>query len=106
MLNPNAPKNVLEAYDRVDRYMQLHYRRALDSMVITDTPNYWRDTASRTHPGQMLHTCIGSKGPFVCTFHFSERSVRDKQGHFVSPSRTWRMLKQYAFKERSGLIIC
>lgn len=83
--------SVQEAYDRVDFYMRVKYRRSLSEMDITDTPGYWRDREAKIHEGHPLHGCIGCDGPFQATYTYFDEPR--SQGRFASTTRSWRLLR-------------
>lgn len=75
----------------VDSHMRMKYRKSLDEMEITNTPGYWRDRESKVHHGHPLHGCIGCDGSFKATYTYFDRAREG--GRFVSPTRTWKILK-------------
>ena len=79
---------------RVDSWMRLKYGIGLDDMEITDTPGYWQDKKPRIHRGHPLHSCLGCDGAFRATYTYFD-SHRE-HGRFVSPARSWRIIREVA----------
>ena len=91
-------KDVENAYKRVDEWMYIKYGKHLNDLEISDVPGYWIDKEATMHPGHPLHTFIGCSGPFKSTYSYLD-SIRDRNGRFVSRTRTWKLIMDY---ERSN----
>jgi hypothetical protein len=89
----------MDAYDRVKRYMKLHYNKDIDDLVISTSKGYWRDKVHCTgingcrHP---MHGTIGNSDGIYHTYYFAEHG-RDKNGRFLKPFRAWEELSQANF---------
>lgn len=79
---------------RVDSWMRFKYGIGLDQMEIAHTPGYWQDKEPRIHPGHPLHRCIGCSGPFKATYKYFDTGREN--GRFVSPTRSWRIIRDSA----------
>lgn len=76
----------------VDDWMRRRYGIGLDQMRITDTPGYWQDKRPKVHPSHPLHSCLGCQGPFKATYTYFDS--RRENGRFVSPTRSWKILRE------------
>lgn len=84
---------IAERRTLVDRYMRSYYGVGLDAMEISDVPGYWRDKEPHYHPGHPLHGCLFCEEPFRATYTYLD-SGRLRNGQFVSPYRTWQILRE------------
>ena len=87
------PTDFKIARKKVEQYFNLHYGVSLSDLEITETPGYWRDKKAKIHPGHPLHGCLFCEGPFKATYYYSDSGRCCKTGKFLSPHRTWRILK-------------
>lgn len=84
---------VKEAMETVSKHMLIRYGMKMEELQITSTPGYWEDKEPRMHPGHPLHTCLFCDGPFKATYTYLD-PIRDSNGRFASPYRTWAILYQ------------
>lgn len=78
----------------INDYFQTMYRCTLDDVVITSTPSYWEKQVPCGGQGfcrHPLHGFLFNEGPIRHTVSYFDRR-RDKQGRFVSPTHSWRLL--------------
>ena len=90
------PKDISDAIDRVKSYLRIYHPDTnYDDIEISETKGYWKDKEPKIHKGHPLHNCIACSDPFTATYQFVEHGLRDKNGRFISPFRTWKILYKY-----------
>lgn len=98
----------MTAAERVDRHFRLYYRAGLDEFEITDMPGHWR----RLEPcgglgacrSMVSHLAYGWEKGFRHTVTYFDPVTRDlASGRFLSPTRTWRELRDAESAVRAQL---
>ena len=82
---------------RVDTMMRARYGIGLDAMEIGITPGYWQDKEPIVHRGHPLYSILGCSGPFQATYTYFDPD--SKSGQFVSPTMSWRTIRDFASVE-------
>jgi len=67
-MDKDGDPRVVEAIERVRKYMWTRYHVSLDDIRITSTPGYWEDREPKIHAGHPLHGCLFCEGPFRATY--------------------------------------